>query len=219
VQKGETSYLHNTLQLTYKHTILQVGCLYTENQYIKEDFRRNWILVTTCDSDPPAHYSRTWACADELPIACDSVDVLILPHLLEFQNQPYLALAEAERVLKPGGELHIFGLNPWSIDRIFRRLPPSVCGAHSGLISCPRLLHWLGLLRFDAEFRAGLGGNMNDRLPDTSFTRAMAHLATAYAIRAIKRTHTLIPIKAAWVSAPTLTPEHVAETPMLRKIL
>ncbi len=49
-----------------------------------------------------------------LPIQRDSVDVLILPHLLEYGSHPHTILREAERVLHPNGHIVILGFNPVS---------------------------------------------------------------------------------------------------------
>lgn len=54
-------------------------------------------------------------CADDfLPFAEMSLDVLLLPHRLEFSERPHQTLREAARVLMPEGHLLITGLNPWS---------------------------------------------------------------------------------------------------------
>ena len=54
-------------------------------------------------------------CADDfLPFAEMSLDVLLLPHRLEFSERPHQTLREAARVLMPEGHLLITGFNPWS---------------------------------------------------------------------------------------------------------
>ncbi|KOR32346.1 hypothetical protein TI05_07830 [Achromatium sp. WMS3] len=50
-----------------------------------------------------------------LPIASDSMDVVFLPHTLEFVANPHQVILEADRVLIPGGHLIVFGFNPWSL--------------------------------------------------------------------------------------------------------
>ena len=51
---------------------------------------------------------------DALPLASGSVDVLVLPHQLEFSPQPHEVLREAERVLIAEGHLLLFGFAPAS---------------------------------------------------------------------------------------------------------
>ncbi|MBS1212921.1 MAG: methyltransferase type 11 [Proteobacteria bacterium] len=86
-------------------------------------------------------------------------------------------------------------------------------------IGCYRLMDWLSLLKFEAEFSAGFGLSSSQTVfrPDTLLTRSLAHLATSYAVRAVKRTYTLIPIKPAWIKAPGLMPGRVIDTPLMRK--
>jgi SAM-dependent methyltransferase len=50
-----------------------------------------------------------------LPFPDNSIDLLILPHALEFSTDPHTTLREAERVLVPGGKMVICGLNPASL--------------------------------------------------------------------------------------------------------
>lgn len=61
-------------------------------------------------------------------LACRSVDVLLMPHVLENCSDPSRALAEAYRILKPEGMLVLTGFNPnslWRFSRLFdgKRLP------------------------------------------------------------------------------------------------
>lgn len=51
----------------------------------------------------------------ELPIIPGSVDLVILPHTLEFIDNPRQLLSEACRIVKPEGDIIIFGFNPFSL--------------------------------------------------------------------------------------------------------
>lgn len=51
----------------------------------------------------------------ELPLLTGSVDLVMLPHTLEFVDYPRQLLAEACRVVKPDGLIAICGFNPYSI--------------------------------------------------------------------------------------------------------
>ena len=51
----------------------------------------------------------------ELPIAGNSADLVLLPHTLEFTDYPHQILREVARVLRPEGHVIIAGFNPWSL--------------------------------------------------------------------------------------------------------
>ncbi|OUV02581.1 MAG: hypothetical protein CBC42_07370 [Betaproteobacteria bacterium TMED82] len=85
-----------------------------------------------------------------LPIESQSVDLIILIHILETVEDPHLFLREVERILIPEGKLIICGFNPlglWAINRFFKRslLPSPV----SNWVSLPRLKDWCKLLGFE----------------------------------------------------------------------
>jgi SAM-dependent methyltransferase len=85
-----------------------------------------------------------------LPIASQSIDLLAMPHVLEFSDHPHKILREAERVLMPEGHLIVTGFNPRSLWG-FRRAVDSAsdypwCG---DFIALARLKDWLALLGFE----------------------------------------------------------------------
>lgn len=49
-----------------------------------------------------------------LPFESNSVNLILVSHALEFTDQPELFLEEIYRVLRPGGQLLLFGFNRWS---------------------------------------------------------------------------------------------------------
>ena len=87
---------------------------------------------------------------DELAFECCSLDLVLLPHVLEFNAHPHQILREVERVLRPEGSVLICGFNPRSLWGMRRAL-----GAKSGypwcgnFIALPRLKDWLALLGFE----------------------------------------------------------------------
>jgi SAM-dependent methyltransferase len=88
-------------------------------------------------------------CADDaLPFDSQSLDLIALPHGLDFSNKPRELLREVERVLRPQGRLLITGFNPWSFwaYRRFFRCDPW----QSHWLTLPRLKDWLALLGFES---------------------------------------------------------------------
>jgi SAM-dependent methyltransferase len=95
-----------------------------------------------------------------LPFAASSLDLLVLPHTLDFSQDPHATLREVERVLVPEGKVVISGLNPtslWGMRQRRARLYQRFGGAdlflpESGeFIGYWRLRDWLRLLSFEVE--------------------------------------------------------------------
>jgi len=53
--------------------------------------------------------------AAALPFSENTLDLIVLPHTLEFSADPHAVLREVQRVLLPEGRLVVCGLNPWSL--------------------------------------------------------------------------------------------------------
>lgn len=57
---------------------------------------------------------------EELPFFPESLDIVLLPHVLEFVSNPQEILAQSQIVLAPEGRLIILGFNPWSLWGVFK---------------------------------------------------------------------------------------------------
>jgi SAM-dependent methyltransferase len=92
---------------------------------------------------------------EELPFASASIDLIVLPHVLEFAVEPHQVLREVERVLIPEGQVIICGFNPislWGARQMFSRLSDSDFLPPGGeLISLPRLKDWLKFLNMEVN--------------------------------------------------------------------
>lgn len=90
---------------------------------------------------------------EALPFASASLDLVVLPHVLEFARHPHQVLREVERVLVPEGHVVIAGFNPLSLWGLRRRL----AGRHGEFpwqgqyLSLRRLKDWLALLGFETH--------------------------------------------------------------------
>ncbi len=88
--------------------------------------------------------------ADALPFAADSVDLVLLPHVLEFSGNSHGILRETERILVAEGHLLLLGFNPlgwWGLWRLFkhRHQPPW----NAQFLALMRVKDWLSLLGFE----------------------------------------------------------------------
>lgn len=89
-------------------------------------------------------------CCTELPFGTACMDLVLIPHVLEFSEHPHQILREVERVLMPEGSLVISGFNPRSLWGLRRALGNKECYPWNGhFITLPRLKDWLALLGFE----------------------------------------------------------------------
>lgn len=70
----------------------------------------------------PVTGGRTAALVDfgQLPLPSESIDVVLLHHVLDYATQPHQVLREANRVLISSGYLIITGFNPWSPQGLYK---------------------------------------------------------------------------------------------------
>lgn len=92
---------------------------------------------------------------DELPIATASTDLVVLPHVLEFAENPHDILREVERILVPEGQVIITGFNNLSLwgarEELGRLAGSPFLPPGADLIAFTRLKDWLKLLSFDID--------------------------------------------------------------------
>lgn len=88
---------------------------------------------------------------DALPLPSDTFDLVVLHHALDFCAQPQRVLAEAARVIRPGGRIVLIGFNPYSLLGVGKWLlaPWHVAGVwrHNSLRRS-RVSDWLVVLGF-----------------------------------------------------------------------
>ena len=72
--------------------------------------RRRWVLDLS-----RREHSVLLALGEQLPVATDQIDLVFLPHSLDFAIDPYSVVREVERVLIPEGRVIVVGFNPISL--------------------------------------------------------------------------------------------------------
>ena len=92
--------------------------------------------------------------SDYLPFAESCIDLVCLPHVLEFSENPHQTLREAERVLVPEGHLLLTGFNPISAWGLKYALGQDEQYPWNGqFFTLSRIKDWLALLGL--EFISG----------------------------------------------------------------
>jgi SAM-dependent methyltransferase len=147
----------------------------------------------------------------QLPLASQSVDLVVLPHVLEFHPNAHEVLREAERVLMPEGQIVISGFNTaslWRLRQLFtsRRRRTEVPW-DARMIGLLRLRDWLRVLGFEIN-----GGKFGCYAPpfrqqlwldrfafmERAGARWWPVLGGLYVIRAVKRVHGMRLVTPAW---------------------
>ena len=159
---------------------------------------------------------------DALPLATDSIDALILPHVLEFELRPHDALREVQRVLMPEGHALIFGFNPWGFMGLWRAALKRHGTApwRGEFFSLKRLSDWLALLGFEIVsvnhcfFRPPLQRlSVMKRLQwmETLGPHLWPVFAGTYFVMAKKRVVRLTPVRPSWRTRRRLVAVGLAE--------
>lgn len=103
----------------------------------------------------PLGRSTVWCDYLDLPFEAQSVDLIVMPHTLEFTSDPHRLLREAERVLMPEGQLLIVGFNSLSLwgarQSVGKLTGHPFLPARQDLIAFTRLKDWIKLLGFELE--------------------------------------------------------------------
>ncbi|MBI2749351.1 MAG: class I SAM-dependent methyltransferase [Burkholderiales bacterium] len=155
-----------------------------------------------------------------LPFPAASLDLVLLPHTLEFSADPHATLREVERVLVPEGRVVICGLNPTSLWGLQQRRGHLYRRMGFGRLFLPdagefigywRLRDWLRLLGFEVEvgefgcYRPGVTSEKwLQRLEwmDRAGARWWPILGAAYFLVAVKRVRGMRLLGPAWKTAP-----------------
>ncbi|NEX17499.1 MAG: SAM-dependent methyltransferase [Halochromatium sp.] len=214
VARVERDAVDRMLEDAFGHFLVQVGCVGDFHAAFEHSRIRSQVVLSE-------GHCRRWdgsplrAKPAELPLAPASIDVLLLPHTLDFAAQPQRVLREAERVLIPEGRILIIGFNPlstWGLMRGARRHRRAPwCGNQ---LTSSRLIDWLDLLGFQLEvrqwllFRPPLRSAYSRRLDwiETAGARWWPLFGGVYVLRAVKRVSLSTPQRPLWRRRPAFLP-------------
>lgn len=137
---------------------------------------------------------------NELPFESASLDLVVMPHALEFAPDSHATLREVERVLVPEGRIVVSGFNNWSLwgmrQALSRRSGRPYLPHAGEFIGYRRIKDWLRLLGF--EFETGHFGCYRPPVRSQAWLDRMAFmdkagdrwwpvLGAAYCMVAVKR--------------------------------
>jgi SAM-dependent methyltransferase len=196
LQAMEAQYLKRSMTVGCKQHQLQIGGLGWEGDFVDCSLYRNYVILDG-KGRGCAEALKVNARAFSLPIQTESMDLVILPHILEFDAHRFQTMREVNRVLKPGGELIVINFNPYSFSVRFqflwdRRLANS-WRAH--FITRARVLDWLKLLNFEVQVTAEFGLDTFNITHGIYKISTSSVFAMAYAVKAVKRNYALIPLQ------------------------
>jgi SAM-dependent methyltransferase len=112
----------------------------------------------TVDYNAPAdiHADPHW-----LPFAENALDLVVLPHALEFTSDPHRLLREVHRAVRPEGQVVLAGFNPFSLYGAKRYFGHGDTPPWDGnFIALYRVKDWLALLGFEVT-----GGGLDAYAP------------------------------------------------------
>ncbi len=191
----EAQYLKRSITVGCKQKQLQVGGLDWESDFIDFSLYKDYVIL---DGKAMGYDGalKVNAKAFSLPVQTESVDMVILPHLLEFDAQRFQTMREVNRVLKPGGELIILNFNPLSLSVRFQflwdwKLADS-WRAH--FITRARILDWLKLMNYEVLATVEFGADTFKITYGVFKFSTSSMFAMAYGVKAVKRQYSLIPL-------------------------
>ena len=208
---AESQLLAEALDDVFGWELLQIGAWGTGRELLSAARTRRQTVVATPELSSDADIL---ARPTHLPILGDSMDAVLLPHVLEFAPDPYAIVREADRVLVAEGQLLILGFRPWSLWGLRARwsrngFPPGM----RRVLSERLVREWLVLLGYEVViaqhylFRSPWSGGLaagDD--PRRLLRRGLTYPlpASAYLLKARKRVYTLTPIRPRFRERPAV---------------
>lgn len=206
--QSELALLENLINRRFGYHLLQLGCA-DMALYDDSPIGHKFCLRPSAEG---VHCGLV-AQPEAIPLASDSIDMVLLHHALDYSMHPHQLLREAARVLIAGGNMLIIGFNPYSTWGIRQKIS-SKTGKRpwkADLLSSGRLCDWLKLLEFKVEqIHYGLYSLPINNAAIIRYSSFMGKLAQRlnwptggiYVISAKKQVLPLTPIREPWKAIP-----------------
>lgn len=216
VARIESAGVQRLLANVFGYYLVQVGASEGFGEALAASRIRHRIRLSGARSNDSAQGPTVVGDPTALPLASDSIDAVLLPHVLEYSDRPGAILAEVERVLIPEGRLILLGFDPlslWALGRLWwpaRRRPPWN-GRWRPAVQVERRLTEQGFeieARERALFCPPFVSPTGSRCPSVESLgrRFWPLFGGLYVIRAVKRVAPLTPIKPYRTSRCALLP-------------
>lgn len=206
--ESESSLLEHLINRRFGYHLLQLGCADIA-LYGDSPIGHKFCLRPSAEGK----HCGLVAQPEAIPLASDSVDLVLLHHALDYSLEPHQLLREAARVLIAGGNMVIIGFNPYSTWGIRQKLSKGKNKSPwtADLLSSGRLCDWLKLLEFKVEqTHYGLYSLPINNAALIRYSSFMGKLAQQlnwpsggiYVISAKKQVLPLTPIREPWKALP-----------------
>lgn len=182
--------------------------------------QKTLVVTPYCERKRPS-VSLLYADYNALPFLPDRIDAILLPHTLDFSNDPYQVLREVEIALRPEGYLMIIGFNPWSLWGLRHLFSKRKTAPWSGTFrSASRIKDWLRVLNFEMIYQSYAYYQLpiSHRKQPTQLSRiekmyktCFPYLGAVYLIMARKKVFNVTPLRAKWMSLAPIVHHGVME--------
>lgn len=148
LKDSEQKVIDERLQYCFGHHLLKVGSLSASISTHTSVIPHQVNLHTENDTLKSGGIVGEF---DEWPLLSNSIDAVLLTHLIEYCPDPHQVLREVHRVLMPNGNVIISLFNPWSMLTLHKYFPNQQYKSFKNgrFFSTSRVKDWLSLLGFE----------------------------------------------------------------------
>jgi SAM-dependent methyltransferase len=144
----ESEQVNKWLPLVRGATVLQIGGL-PDSFSIAQHTNQDYIFLSNEPTDIQTGQVNLLSDYEELPFRLNSLNLVLLVHVLEYCEHPAALLKDVYDALAPNGKLLLFCFNPWSAWGLHKRFSHQTGYPWSGkFISPTRLQQWLSSIGY-----------------------------------------------------------------------